>query len=391
MTSPNRVAAKPLLDGQRIRWTLERVERETQQKVRIDWLRFTLPLDAVVTRETVQDPQVLELAKLQRHEREVLLACRIADASLGYTGAVSLAHEGAKQIASYLPVEVGQPEDKGLDYYSARCPLLIEGHVVGHVLAGSRDRNMAGTVHFNLHGEACLYVSPAKWVAVKEWIAASCGWITRVDLACDVWEGDEITHLEQAYRTGEFDVRGQRPKQSQAGAWTSEHSRTFYVGKRETGKLFRGYEKGDALFGPEANDPWIRYEVEIRNNARVIDLDVLVRPADYFAGAYPFCEALLERLDAQAAATRIPAGQKVEDKTAEAAVYRFIKTTERMFAPALCVLAKLPGDLMTVLFDRNEHRMPNRLRGHPPAQLSQAFEKVAALFAPNVAPSLHGA
>lgn len=99
-----------------------------------------------------------------------------------------------------------------------------------------------------------MHLSPAKWAKVREWVANSNGWLTRVDLAVDVWTGEDITALPDLYRTGAFDVRGQRPSQTENGSWTSGHSRTFNVGKRETGKALRAYEKGDELFGHEAND-----------------------------------------------------------------------------------------------------------------------------------------
>lgn len=392
MSQAKRVAAKPLLDGERIRWTLEQVEQQTQQKVRIDWLRFTFPLDSLVRVDRQPCPIVDELAAMNRYERELMLACRLADASHDYAGAMALARLGAQTIAALLGAfEVGPVEDKGMDYYAARCPLLFEGQVVGYCLAGAKSAQQAGTIHVNLYGEACLYVSPAKWVVLRDWIAQAEGWVTRVDLACDVWAGDDIESIPRAYLGGDFDVRGQRPKQSEAGAWTSGHSRTFYVGKRETGKLFRAYEKGDQLFGDEAGDPWIRYEVEMRNNARVIDLDVLTRPADFFAGAYPFTEALLQRLNVAAESQRIPAGQKLQDKTADAAALRTAAWFRRVCAPTFCRLLVAGGDLLDFIAETEAHRMPERMRGFTPSAMRVALEKVAASFAPRAAPLMAGA
>jgi len=392
VSTAKRVEARPLLDGQRIRWTLERVEQETQQKVRIDWLRFTLPLDAVVRAERAPCPVIAELASMDRYGREVALAARIADASIDYTGALALARSCANRIVEQLGLfEVGPAEDRGMDYYAARCPLIYEGLVVGYCLAGSKSPNQAGTVHVNLFGAACLYVAPAKWARLKRWIAECSGWLTRVDLACDVWTGDLIEDVPRRYGAGAFDVRGQRPKESQAGSWYSGHSRTFYVGKRETGKMFRAYEKGDELFGEDANDPWVRYEVELRNNARVLDLEVLERPADFFAGAYPFTEALLARLSVQAVPQSIPAGQRVQDANAEAAVTRLVKAGARMMVPTFNALLVYGGSLLDHLLSVESHRVPARLRGYAANQLQAAFSKVAAGFAPPASPSMVGA
>ena len=61
--------------------------------------------------------------------------------------------------------------------------------------------------------------------------------------------------------------------------------RTFYVGVRENGKLLRVYEKGKQL--GEKDSPWVRWEVELHNEDRVIPWDVLIAPGRYVAGSYP--------------------------------------------------------------------------------------------------------
>lgn len=392
MTKGKTVAAHPVMDGRRVRWTLEQQEQRTQEKVRIDWLRFTLPLDAVVRCDRDLDPDLSALALVDKRARDLVRACRNADAELDYTGAMAVAKSCARQLVERLGVfEVGQVEDKGMDYYSARCSILVEGQVVGVCLAGGKSPDQAGTVHVNLFGAACLHLSPAKWATVRQWVAESKGWLTRADLAVDVWTGEDITQMPVWYLEGAFDVRGQRPSQTEAGSWTSGHSRTFYVGKRETGKCLRAYEKGDELFGHEVNDPWVRYEVELRNNARVLDLELLTRPADFFAGAYPFCAALLERLEVVAQAQRIPAGQKLKDATAEAAALRAANWTARVAAPTVCALLSMGGDVLDFIVESNEHRIPGRLRGFTVPQLREAFNKVAAKFAPLAAPSMVGA
>ena len=392
MTKGTAIAARPITDGKRIKWTLEQLVQETQQRVRLDWCRFTLPLDAVVRSDRSLDPDLTVFDLLDRRTRETLVACRNADAELDYTGAMAVARSGANQFATLVGVfTVGQVEDKGMDYYAARCPLMFEGAVVGYCLAGGKSEGQAATVHLNLWGSACLHLSPAKWAKVREWVANSNGWLTRVDLAVDVWTGEDITALPDLYRTGAFDVRGQRPSQTENGSWTSGHSRTFNVGKRETGKALRAYEKGDELFGHEANDDWIRYEVEMRNNARVLDLDLLTRPADFFAGAYPFCNALLERLNVEADPQRIPAGQKLVDLTAESAVLRGSKWFSRVCAPYLCWLLTNGGEILDFIAETEAHRLPARLRGFTLASLRDAAQKVAAGFAPPGAPSFNGA
>jgi len=392
MTKGTTVEARAVLDGQRIRWTLEQMEQTTQEKVRLDWLRFTVPLDAVVKSDRDLNPDLSALALADERTRKSVMDCRNADADLDYSGSMSVARSGAIQLVERIGVfEVGQVEDKQQDFYTVRCPLLFEGAVVGHCLAGGKTAQQAGTVHFNLHGGACLQLSPAKFAVIRDWIDKSHGWLTRADLACDVWTGENVSLLPDMYLEGAFDVRGHRPIDGFAGRWASGHSRTFTVGKRETGKMLRAYEKGDQLFGHEAADPWVRYEVELRNNSRVLDLDLLTRPADFFAGAYGFCAALLERLEVVANAQRIPAGRKLQDATAEAAVRKVLSNFKRVCAPTFCWLLTEGGEALDFIAQSEAHRLPARFAGFTSAALADAIRKVAAGFAPPVSPSIHGA
>jgi phage replication initiation protein len=230
-----------------------------------------------------------------------------------------------------------------------------------------------------LFGSACLHVSRAKWREVAEYVEARSGWLTRCDLALDIWQGVDLATLPGDYLRGRFDVRGQRPKQREAGSWTSGHSRTFYVGRRETGKELRAYEKGDELFGPEVGDPWVRIEVEFRNNARVLDCDMLRRPGDFFAGAYPYCERVLadEMAAAQlarcVAAQRIPAGRKVKDATVTAAVQRSLRWLERVAMPSVRAAFSKAPELFDAMLLQDDGRAPGRLRGWTFGELAQGF------------------
>jgi len=63
------------------------------------------------------------------------------------------------------------------------------------------------------------------------------------------------------------------------------HSRTFQVGKRDSGKLMRACEKGHA-FGI-TDSGWLRCQVELRSaSKRPIGRDALIEPAACYAGAY---------------------------------------------------------------------------------------------------------
>lgn len=386
------VAAKPLSDGKRIRWTLEQVAHVAGDRVRIDWLRFTVPVTAVLPFDERQAVDATRLGDADWRARELDLAARLSQGTDEPAGALYVARKAAQHIAELLGgFELGTVEDKGMDFYLTRVALLREGETVGFVLAGGKSGTQAATVHVNLFGSACLHLSPEKYARIADYIRAGQGWITRCDLAVDVFSGDDISELPAHYLDGAFDVRGQRPAQREAGSWTSGHSRTFYAGRRETGKEFRGYEKGHELFGPDSGDGWIRYEVEFRNNARVIDIDILTRPADFYAGAYPFCAALLDRLNVQAEAQRIPAGQKVKDATAKAAAYSVLRYLKRVVAPTVSACLQYAGDAVEWVIDSEAHRLPSRLRGWAPSEIAKAFATVSSELAPSLNLSHSGA
>lgn len=385
-----RTEAKPLLAGSKVKWTLEQQEQASQARVRLDWLRFTVPLDAVIQR----DPSLVDLTAvdlLDKRGRDLVRMSQGVEDSQ-YTSSHKVAEAGAHLIARLLDcgLHVG-PADRGMDFYTARAPLIYEGETVGMVLAGSKDSHQASTVHVNLFGSSMLHIPVDRFGDIREYLCSSNGVITRADLSVDVWTGHDVADIQTAYKAGDFMVRGKQPTQREIGSWTLGHSRTFEVGSRATGKLFRGYEKGDQLFGHEAGDPWIRYEVELRNNHRVIDLDVLTRPADFFAGAYQFCADLLDRLSVQAEACRIPTNPELVDRTADAAVTRVCRWIKRTAAPALVAALKLGGDVLESIVDSEAHRVPKRLKGISGEVLRSSFQKVAEALAPAPAPSFIGA
>lgn len=386
-----RTEAAPVLAGRKIKWTLEQSEQKSQSRVRLDWLRFTVPLDAICKR----DPSIIDLTALDLLEQPARDMVRMASSVEAdeYTSAHKVAAAGAQLIAKLLdcPIQPGPALERGMDYYTARAPLVYEGETVGWVLAGGKAHNQAATVHVNLFGSALLHIPADRLDGVREFLYASAGVITRVDLSVDAWQGHDVEAVRTAYLGGRFDVRGKRPTQREHGSWTLGHSRTFEVGSRATGKLFRGYEKGDQLLGAEANDPWLRYEVEFRNNHRVIDLDVLTRPADYFAGAYQFCADMLEQMSVQAEACKILTTPELADRTAEAAVIRVVRWLKRTAAPALSIALDLGGDLLGQIVESEGYRMPKRLLGYSRETLSESFEKVADLMAPKSSPSFIGA
>lgn len=385
-----RTEAKPVLDGNRLKWTLEQVRAGDPGLVRLDWLRFTLPLDAVCRGvDGLADLEPLDLVD----QRTKDLMREIRGTEVVYTTGPAVAREGARRLVELLGdgFACGLGEARGMDFYSSRCGVLRQGEEVAVVLSGSQKVGQAGTVHFNLYGSCMLWIGRDVYEKLHNWITSEGGQITRVDLALDVFDGADVAQAQDAYLAGDFDVRGKRPGQRNIGSWALHHSRTFEVGGREAGKLMRCYEKGDQVFGHEANDPWVRYEVEIRNNNRVIDPAVLQRPGDFFAGAYPFCESLLSQEKAAFVAQAIPRTPRLQEATAEGECTRVVRWLANAAAPTVAAVLHYAGDAFEQIVLNNTWRTPSRLVGFSPAELQQAFQKVASAFIPRPPRSLQGA
>ncbi|MBC7787810.1 MAG: replication initiation factor domain-containing protein [Methylophilaceae bacterium] len=143
------------------------------------------------------------------------------------------------------------------------------------------------TAFLSIPGEAChMMPSWAKLVKLlRDKLNAK---ITRWDGAVDDYHGlHTVDSAVELYKSGAFNAGGKRPTCDQRGNWLipDGSGRTFYVGKRENGKMLRVYEKGMQL-GQQWSS-WVRWEIELHSVDRIIPWDVLIEPGKYVAGAYP--------------------------------------------------------------------------------------------------------
>ncbi len=114
------------------------------------------------------------------------------------------------------------------------------------------------------------------------------GRITRWDGAVDVFDGNpSVDDAVKFYLEGQFNAGGNKVKISQQGNWLEPDGsgRTLYIGLRKNGKMLRVYEKGKQLGDPKS--PWTRWELELHSRDRIIPWEVLLKPDDYIAAAYP--------------------------------------------------------------------------------------------------------
>jgi phage replication initiation protein len=170
-----------------------------------------------------------------------------------------------------------------------------------------------GRARFDLSGAGCSKV--ASWDVMQDWISTMFDFkLTRVDLAVDCLQGEyDIDDAASWYGAGDFNAGGRNPRHSTIGDWLSipsYYGRTLEIGRSENGKMLRCYEKGKQLGDPHS--PWVRFEVELRNNDRIIPLETLTKCGSYFAGAYKCLARIMD-----GAATRIQTQQKEEEITQE--------------------------------------------------------------------------
>jgi DNA relaxase NicK len=161
-----------------------------------------------------------------------------------------------------------------------------------HGLIAWGGKAQRGTAHIEITGAGCAQI--LDWASIESWGMRYHARITRIDLAHDDLEGSQcnIEKTLEWHESGGFNCGGRNAKVKLAGDWhDKQDGRTIYIGTRGN-KMLRCYEKGKQLDDPES--PWFRVELELRNKNRHLPWDMLTRPGQYLAGAYP-CLAFLSK------------------------------------------------------------------------------------------------
>lgn len=169
----------------------------------------------------------------------------------------------------------------GLNFYRYSADIHDKyGRVVGFLAYGGNR----GTLNVCITGVGCSQLNNAQLAIAAEYLRGHYCKITRLDICFD-FDGDFWQQRDlclSSLKTG-----GNLPSLKTIDDHDSGEGKTFYVGKRVNGKMFRLYEKGRQL--GDKNSTWLRAEVEINCKSRVIPYDALVCPDSFFTGAYGFC------------------------------------------------------------------------------------------------------
>lgn len=201
--------------------------------------------------------------------------------------------------------------------------------------------------------------------------------LTRIDLAHDDFEGayssPEIA--DEADSQGMFALTNRLPTVQHLGDWKrpTGGGRTLQVGKRENGKLYRGYEKGKK-FG-DVDSFWFRSEVEFGTAGRILPFEMLTSPTEYFAGAYPYCLELIEHSKGEIFDTisRIPCTKKESEISLAKSIEiwkrqagRYIAAYRELFVKKDAAGVLVPDDskILDLLQTDKKDFYPKRLRVH---------------------------
>ncbi len=343
MTRP--AANALVLDGQEIKLRLMAERQATRTPVHVDWLRFTVFLRNAETPSAALlfGPEPFNVWEAAAHRVHKLLA-ELPDAD-HWAGAQAM--ELAQRVSAGLgeAFAVSPELRKGHDFYRHRWSIERNGQECGWVgfLASSdspRQRAQASTMHVNLYGAACTFADAGWMDRMAAIIEEQAGTITRADLALDFFEGmpGGLDQVLDDYKAGGLDVGGKRPKCNMVGDWANGAARSFYVGSKEAGKQTNVYEKGHQLFGADSGSAWQRIELRYGNKLRVLPVDLLRRPADFFAGASDWHARMLALADAHAIPEALPQDGRLALETVEAEVYRNVRWVRDTAAASVAFL-----------------------------------------------------
>jgi phage replication initiation protein len=197
---------------------------------------------------------------------------------------------------------LGAPQ-RGLFGFRSSLPILLNDKVpMGRMDFGGDSQR--GWLRVDLPAKGCSYVED--WDALDSVEALPSAEPRRLDLALTTWRG-EVGHnkVVKAHADGRFTTRG-RPPNLRTIINSDRSGDTCYIGKRDSDKFFRAYDKGAEMALKSAGlthvdgfpiEDIYRCELELKADATPIPWETVERRDQYFAGAYPFCADILPGIE----------------------------------------------------------------------------------------------
>ncbi len=247
----NHLVMQMYSDGGRVKWQSSRVKSH-QNICLIDWLNFTVNEESFNLEYVVTDDELIFCA--------------------------------SRLIKSIFGFGISLQRPNGAFFYSRSYEL---GDNYGLLCHGGQNRS----VLVSLNGTGLSQAAENWETRLYKFLELAVNPnITRIDLAHDIFDAPKFTidHYVNVYHKGGFQNGGRPPKAGQAGDWltANDDGRTFYIGKRVNGLYCRIYDKGAQTQSVD-KPTWLRIEIELKSVDRIIPIEVLLVPHEYFAGAYP--------------------------------------------------------------------------------------------------------
>lgn len=313
-----------------------------------------------------------------------------ADRTISFEEKQSVADEFAELIAAELATYIGPdfakltPTGKGLHFYRHAYTIGHPDAPLGKVAFGGQ-RN---TVLVMISGTGCKYAD-SHWENGLYFFLSTAprAKLTRIDLAHDDFTGayssPEI--VDTADSQGMFALTNRIPQVQHLGDWKRHEGRgrTLQVGRRENGKLYRGYEKGKEQ--GENDSFWFRHEIEFGTAGRILPLEMLLSPTEFFAGAYPYTLEVIEHAkQAQVTSTRIECVKKEAEISLEKSISIWKRQCGRYVAAYRQIYVKevngeiVPDDALILDMIQTDKKdfWPSRLK------LIEKFTKNPPTYAP---------
>lgn len=265
--------------------------------------------------------------------------------------------EGAEALATLFGT-IGQefnlhPLSRGMLGFQQACELRLVDLVIGRMDYGGDSQR--GWVRVVLTGKGCEWVE--SWQRAIDVLGAlERSEIRRLDIALTTWRG-EVTHerIVAAHTARGFCAGGRPPDLQQITNSNPRAGRTAYVGRRESDKFLRCYEKGFEMLGRRgpagesineigghAVEGIYRCEVELKAKQRPIPWDVIERRDAVFAGCYPFLAELLPEVEPDWL-------MQCKEVAPRMDLDSMLATMKHQFGPALfTALVALDGDIFAV-------------------------------------------
>lgn len=260
------------------------------------------------------------------------------------------------------------PMERGILGFRSGSHICMDDLVLGRIDFGGESQQ--GWVRVDIPAKGCDWVKD--WGGLQAVEELPMAQIRRLDLALTTWNG-EVNHEQvvSAHGAGRFITRGRPPSLQQITSSDPTAGRTCYVGKRDSDKFMRTYEKGFEMLAKSGLDSHMmpeiegckvediyRCEVELKAENVPIPFEVIEGRDQYFAGAYPFCADILPGIEADILKRRPERAPQMDMAAA-------LENCRVQYGPTLYTALRAYGGDITAIWDKivGDHHSQSLIEG----------------------------